>query len=330
MARLSFLNFFSLYLSSIWAIYKHLFSSLLNTNGVPILVKLMEICLGLYFWFCGLSPCTVDLDDQTTMHFWTVNHRRKNKPDLVMVHGYGGNSIWQFLGQVGPLSQAFNLYLPDLLFFGKSYTKRSDRSEVFQAKCVVEGLKRLGLNRFSVYGISYGGYVAYQMAQMCPDEVEKVVIVSSGIVWTEDQKQELLHKKHGRYGLEILLPENPCDLRLLVNLSVYKFNPLKWVPDFVIRKFVQAIMEYRKEKIEMVEHLLTGTLDSNFPVLTQETLIIWGDKDNVFPLNLAYQLHRHLGSKSKLEIIRDTGHAANIDSPEIVNALTKSFVSTLP
>ncbi|PON88938.1 Alpha/beta hydrolase fold [Trema orientale] len=316
----------SFYLLSIWAIYKHLVSGLVQSNGVPILVKLIEIFLGLHFRFHGLSPCTIDLDDQTTMHFWTANHRRFDKPDLVMVHGYGGNSIWQFLGQVGPLSKAFNLYLPDLLFFGKSHTKQSDRSEIFQAKCVVEGLKRLGLNRFSLYGISYGGYVAYRMAEMCPEEVEKVVIVSSGIVWTEDQKEELLYRKYGRNGLEILLPESPRDLRLLVNLSVYKFDPLKWVPDLVLRKFVQATKEYRKEKFEMVEHLLTKTPDSNFPILTQETLIIWGDRDNVFPLCLAYQLQRHLGPKSKLEIIKDTGHAANIDSPEMVNALTKSFV----
>lgn len=233
MARSKFLNPISL--------YKNHISRLLNSNnGVPIFVRLIEVFLGLYFWFCGLSPCTVDLDDQTTMHFWTANHRRFDKPDLVMVHGYGGNSIWQFLGQVGPLSKAFNLYLPDLLFFGKSYTKRSDRSEVFQAKCVVNGLKRLGLNRFSLYGISYGGYVAYRMAEMCQNEVDKVVIVSSGIVWTEDQKDELIYEKHERNALEILLPETTRDLRLLVNLSVYKFDPLKWVPDLILRKLLQV------------------------------------------------------------------------------------------
>ena len=240
MALSKFLNLLSFYLSSICAIYKHLIPGLFNSNGVPILVKLIEIFLRLYFWFCGLSPCTVDLDDQTTMHFWTATHRRFDKLDLVMVHGYGSNSLWQFLGQVGPLSRAFNLYLPDLLFFGQSYTKRSNRSEVFQAKCVVEGLKRIGLNRFSLYGISYGGYVAYRMAEMCPEEVEKVVIVSSGIVWTEDQKEEFLYRKYGRNGLDILVPESPRDLRLLVNLTMYKFDPFKWVPDLVLRKFVQV------------------------------------------------------------------------------------------
>lgn len=39
-----------------------------------------------------------------------------------------------------------------------------------------------------------------------------------------------------------------------------------------------------------------------------------------------YASSRHLGSKSELEIIKDTGHAANFDSPDTVNALIKSFV----
>ena len=204
-----------------------------------MLVKLIEYSLGLYFWFYDLSPCAIDLDDQTTVHFLTANHRKFDKPDLVMVHGYGGNSIWQFLGQVGPLSKSFNLYLPDLLFFGKSYTKRPERSEVFQANCVIEGLKRIGVKKFSLYGISYGGFVAYRMAEMFPNEVEKVVLVSSGIAWTEAQKEEILNKHEGSV-LDYLLPVSPRHLRHLVNQSFYKFDPFKWFPDFVIGKFVQV------------------------------------------------------------------------------------------
>ncbi|CAB4262414.1 unnamed protein product [Prunus armeniaca] len=103
-----------------------------------------------------------------------------------MLHGYGGNSKWQFIHQVGSLSQSFNLYIPDLLFFGKSYANKPERTEVFQAKCVAEGLKRLGVERFAVYSISHGGYVAYWMAEMYPKLVEKVVVVSCGVGMTEE------------------------------------------------------------------------------------------------------------------------------------------------
>ncbi|XVF27055.1 hypothetical protein REPUB_Repub14bG0073500 [Reevesia pubescens] len=315
------------YLSTALSIFCNLLVYILTTNHTPFLTKFMNAILSLYFRLCGLSPCTIDLDDQTTIHFWVANHRRFNKPSLVMVHGYGGNSLWQFLYQLGPLSRKFNVYVPDLLFFGKSYSKSLDRSDCFQAKCLADGLKRLGVDRFSVYAISYGGFVAYQMAEMCPDAVEKVVIMSSGILYTDDQRVEQL-RKIGRHPSEILVPKNPDDLRLLVNLSMYKPNSLYWLPDFLLREFITMMYDHcRKEKTELAEHLVEKKADTNVPILTQETLIIWGDQDKVFPLELAHQLQRHLGSKSRLEIIKETGHAANMESPAEVNKLVISFVS---
>lgn len=124
------------------------------------------------------------------------------------------------------------------MFFGKSYTNRSDRSESFQAKCVVEGLKRLGVDLFSVYGISYGGFVVYRMAEMCPEKVEKVVIVSSGVVWNDLQKEELLRENSN--ALEILVAQSPQNLRLLVRRSIYKYDVFKWVPDYVLQKLIDV------------------------------------------------------------------------------------------
>ncbi|XVF74319.1 hypothetical protein PTKIN_Ptkin13bG0101100 [Pterospermum kingtungense] len=196
-----------------------------------------------------------------------------------------------------------------------------------QAKCLSDGLKRLGVDRFSVYAISYGGFVAYRMAEMNPDAVEKVAIMSSGIVYTDDQRAEQM-KKIGRHPSEILVPKNPNDLRLLVNLSMYKQSSVYWFPDFLLRQFITMMYDHcRKEKMELAEQLAAKKADPNLPVLTQETLIIWGDQDKVFPLELAHQLQRHLGSKSRLEIIKDTGHGANMESPDEVNKLVISFVS---
>ncbi|XP_030526267.1 lipase 3 [Rhodamnia argentea] len=314
-------------LSTAIHVLKNLLSHLATLHRTPFLVTLVDIFLSLYFWSCGLTPCAVDLDDgQTTIHFWGSAHRRSKKPYLVLIHGYGGNSRWQFLAQVGPLSRSFNVFMPDLLFFGKSHTLGPQRSDVFQATCIVEGLKKLGVDKYSIYAISYGGFVGYRMAEIGADGVEKVVIVSSGIACTDEQKFEQL-RKIGRNPLEFLLPEKPQDLRVLVNLSIYKFNPLKWVPNFFLQQFIDVMCSnYREEKSELAEYLLFGKEDSKLPVLTQETLIIWGDQDKVFPLSFAHHLQKHLGPKSKLEIINDTGHAANVESPGAVNNFIRAFI----
>lgn len=240
MSSSELLHFFVFFLSTAQSLLRYLLACFFQLNRASVLFFVVDAVFSVYFWFCGLTSLTVDLDDRTTMHFWTSTHRRFDKPNLVMVHGYGGDARWQFLYQVGFLSRKFNLYVPDLLFFGKSYSNRPDRTEEFQAGCLVEGLKRLGVDRFSAYSISYGGYVAYRMAEICPKEMmEKLVIVSSGVGWSDEVKIEQI-KKIGRDPKELLLPTNPDDLRLLVKLSVYKGKPLKWLPDFFLQEFINV------------------------------------------------------------------------------------------
>lgn len=94
------------------------------------------------------------------------------------------------------------------------------------------------MERCSVYAISYGGYVCYRMAEMHPQLVEKAVIVSSGVGCTESQKEHL-----GSVGIDVvdlLLPRSPPGMRRLVELTVYKSNPLRWFPEFLLNEFIDV------------------------------------------------------------------------------------------
>ncbi|KAF6162420.1 hypothetical protein GIB67_017308 [Kingdonia uniflora] len=289
-------------------------------------VTLNEYLLHLYFHYHNLKPQTITLDSHTHLHFWVPTTINKSKPSIVLIHGFGGNAKWQLHHQISSLSQSSNLYVPDLLFFGKSYSSRSGRSDAFQAECVGEGLRRLGVERYGVFGVSYGGYVAYQMADMYRDEVEKVVVLSSGICYSEEERVRKIIGG-GKDVEDIFIPENVEDLRMLIGLSWFK--PF-WVPDFVLQDFINVMNRtHKKERKEMLHHLLMSKSDlDSLPVLNQETLIIWGDADKVFPLNLGHRLARHLGAKAKLEVIKDVGHAANLESPHAVNHLLKSFFTS--
>ncbi|KAD4585027.1 hypothetical protein E3N88_22628 [Mikania micrantha] len=193
------------------------------------------------------------------------------------------------------------------------------------AKCVCDGLKKMKVDKFSVYAISYGGFVGYRMAEVKEEMVEKLVIVSSGIVCKHDRKLEHV-KKIGRSVVDLLVAKTPEDLRMLCRMSIHKCDIGRWIPDFFLWGFI-AVECCRKEKEELVEELLTDQPeDVDLPVLTQETLLIWGEKDTVFPLDWAYQLQRHLGKKSRLEIIRNVGHAANFEAPYSLNRYITTFL----
>ncbi|PWA42014.1 Alpha/beta hydrolase fold-1 [Artemisia annua] len=227
-----------------------------------------DVLLSMYFRYCGLARSSVHLDDnQTIMHIWGSKRREYNKANLVLIHGFGGNSKWQFLLQIRQLARDFNVYVPDLVFFGESYSSNSDRSIGFQAKCVCDGLKKMRVDKFSVYAISYGGFVGYRMAEVYDDMVEKLVIVSSGIVCKHDRKLEHV-KKIGRSVVDLLVAKTPEDLRMLCRISIHKYDIGRWIPDFFLWGFI-GLECCGKEKEELVHELLNEKHDVDLPILTQ-------------------------------------------------------------
>lgn len=90
-------------------------------------------------------------------------------------------------------------------------------------------------------------------------------------------------------------------------------------------------VDQRKERTELLQELLkNGAGIDPLPVLPQKTLVLWGDKDQVFPIDLGYRLHRHLGGESRLEIIKDAGHALQLEGAEKVNRFIRSFLIDEP
>ncbi|XP_010685311.2 uncharacterized protein LOC104899751 [Beta vulgaris subsp. vulgaris] len=312
-------------------IIRKIITNVPKLKHTPIFVPIAQNLLSSYYYYCfGLLPCIIDLDDQTTMHFWISNHRRHDRPNLVLIHGCGGDACWQFFLQIGSLSKSFNIYMPDLLFFGKSYTKCMDRTPRYQAKCVMEGLKKgFGVDRCTVYSISYGGWVGYSMAEMYPNIVEMNVIVSTGVGTTIEQKLNQLSRvgKQAEDLVQVVIPKDTDAIKLLVKSSSYKSNPAIWAPDFLLWEFIRVMEDKnRKEKEELIRCLISGEADSNVSALSQETLLVWGDQDIFFPEDIGHQLLRMLGPKARLMIIKETGHAVNIDSPKELNELIKSFI----
>ncbi|KAG6493085.1 hypothetical protein ZIOFF_048061 [Zingiber officinale] len=137
-------------------------------------------------------------------------------PALLLIHDFGDNSKWQWERQIGALSRSFDLYIPDLLFFGRSRSSCADRSVGYQARCVAEVMRLLGVARYSVMGISYGGFMAFRLAEMEAMSVERVAILTAGICMSPEQLR-VMSAKEKRDVCDLLLPQKADDLRALVS-----------------------------------------------------------------------------------------------------------------
>lgn len=97
-------------------------------------------------------------------------------------------------------------------------------------------MRSLGVERYSVAGISYGGFVAFRLAAEA-EEVERLVVLTAGIGATATEMREMADGEK-RDVSEILLPEKAEDLMTLMRRSMHR-SP-EWVPEFLLRDFLQV------------------------------------------------------------------------------------------
>ncbi|XP_062149399.1 uncharacterized protein LOC133858004 isoform X1 [Alnus glutinosa] len=281
----------------------------------------------------GLRSTTTDLGEGTVMHCWVPKAHSPSKPNLLLIHGIGANAMWQWADFISPLIPHFNLYVPDLVFYGDSYTVRPERSEAFQARCVMGVMEAQGvlIKTMSVAGISYGGFVAYSMAAQFRDRVERVVLCCAGVCMEEkDMEEGLFQVKSVDEAVSILLPQTPEMVKQLMRLTFVKAN-YKGIPSCFLSDFIDMMCTYYKEKKDLIEALHKDRKLSDLPKITQPALLIWGEQDQVFPLELAYRLERHVGEKAQLVILKNAGHAINIEKPkEMLKHMKSFFVDPLP
>lgn len=279
----------------------------------------------------GLRSVTTDLGEGTVVHCWVPKIPNESKPNLLLVHGFGANAMWQYAEHLRHFTPGFNVYVPDLVFFGESYTTRRDRSESFQAQSLMKMMEAHGVLRMSLVGISYGGFVGYSMAAHFPNRMDKMALCCAGVCLEEKDLEDGFFKVSDLdEALSILLPQTPEKLRELMKFSFVKPSA-KWVPSYFLTDFIDVMCtEYLKEKRELIGAILKDRKLSDLPKITQRLLIIWGEEDKIFPLELGYRLQRHVGESAEIAVVKNAGHAVNIEKPKDFIKHLKSFLYDPP
>lgn len=262
------------------------------------------------------------------MHCWVPKTRNDSKPDLVLIHGLGANALWQWINIIPRMIHYFNVYVPDLLFFGDSFTTRPERSESFQAECVMRVMEAHSVKKLSLVGLSYGGFVGYSMAAQFKEKIEKVVICCSGVCLEEQDLRDGMFKVSDlEEAAKILVPQSPEKLKELTGFCFFKPPPLTLVPSCLLSDYIDAMCtEYVEEKRDLVRAIPKDRKISNICKITQPTLILWGEHDQIFPLELGQRLKSHLGDNAQLIVIKNAGHAFSYEKPKEFYKNLKSFL----
>jgi pimeloyl-ACP methyl ester carboxylesterase len=85
-----------------------------------------------------------------------------------------------------------------------------------------QDLHRQLQNQIQLVGTNYGGMVAFQMAEMYPNFVKKVMISSSGVGFVSTSLDELLARSNLSSISELMLPSSVKGMKVFLANVTYK------------------------------------------------------------------------------------------------------------
>ncbi|WP_297218166.1 alpha/beta hydrolase [Thermoplasma sp.] len=212
---------------------------------------------------------------------------------LVFLHGLGGSgNNWLRLDRF--LDQRFRMLCFDLLGHGRSDKPRIEYTIEVQASAVMDALNRMGIDRFTLVGNSYGGWISLYITvkKKAPDYL--VLVDSAGLNPTiAEIGEEALDK----FVKKVMSVEDGNDEYIIRNISINN----------------------SKEEWKMKEDDLRS--------IKAKTLIIWGTADNVLSIDYGRRFHE-LIPNSELYEIPYARHTPQISHPQIVARIINENIRT--
>ncbi len=203
----------------------------------------------------------------------------KKRLTNIYLHGWGTNH--KSLEFCGESLKAENSLFVDFPPFGKSKTEPEDWSIFTYSNMVISLCKHLGIERFNLFGHSFGGRVAILISTICKEETNKLVLIDSA-------------------GVK---PKR----RLSYYIKVWKFKLRKRLGKDISKYGSEDYKRLSKNMKKVFTQIVNTDLEDFLPMIKAETLIVFGEKDMSTPLYMARKLKRGI-CNSKLVIMGGCGH----------------------
>jgi pimeloyl-ACP methyl ester carboxylesterase len=212
------------------------------------------------------------------------NRDSGNGEPLVLLHGFTGcGDDWQHVF-AEPLP-GFRIIAPDLPGHGRSPNPRADFKFADVARDVFALLDRLQIDRFKAIGMSAGANTLLHMATQQPDRISAFIHVSG-------------------------TPRFPDQARMIMRtMTAETRSPAEWqlmrerhhLGDDQIRALWRYAREFAGDRDDM--NFTAASLSK----ITARTLLVHGDRDPLYPVELAVELMRGIPNSS-LWVVPSGGH----------------------
>jgi pimeloyl-ACP methyl ester carboxylesterase len=209
---------------------------------------------------------------------------------LLLLHGFGGCSQnWHPF--TARLSERYRLIVVDLRGHGHSsnpgnkFTHREAANDVFLL------LEKLGIHHCSAMGMSTGGMVLLHMATSQPSRIDSMVLISATSHFTDQARTIMRRASFDTMPREVQDMYRECAKR----------------GDDQIRQLISQFNALHENYDDM------NFTPQSLSTITARTLVVHGDRDNFFPVEIAVSIYRSIPDAA-LWIVPDGDHVPIYDS----------------
>ena len=207
----------------------------------------------------------------------------EGEPLLWLHGGMGAGADWKYIFEDPP--EGYRLIAPDLR--GHGATANPSGAFTFR-QCALDVLalvRHLGIPRIKAIGLSGGGITLLHVATLQPSAVESMVVISAPPYFP---------------------PEARVTMRQFSETAIGEAEMAR----------MRQRHKYGDAQLRQLVSMARGFADSyddvNFTppylsTIAAETLIVFGDRDPLYPVSLAIELHRAI-SRSYLWVVPNGGH----------------------
>jgi len=232
---------------------------------------------------------------------------------FLILHGWGGSSGSWIEVQEILAKEGFKVVVPDFPGFGKSHSPPVSWEVGDYRDFIFSLVEKIGLEKISLMGHSFGGRVAIKFATLYPERLKNLILCSSAGI------------KHE------LTPPQKIILKLaLIGNFLFSRRLLRRFKDVARNIFYSFLRkkDYTKAKgvmRETFQKVIAENLESELSKIKTRTLLIWGEKDKSVPLEDAYLMKEKI-PQSILEVIPGASHTPNLEEPKKLAEIISKFL----
>jgi pimeloyl-ACP methyl ester carboxylesterase len=254
-------------------------------------------------------------------------------PPLILLHGAGDNALdWRWV--MPTLAATHRVYAPDLPGSPDSARPPADYSPAFFGRFVAGFLDALGIERAAMVGNSLGGLVALRVALSEPARVAALVLVDSAGLGPEVNPAFTTVNVPGLGEAAMPFWRTPIGAHqrawgrtALLFAHPPRSVPREWLAEQ--RRLAQS-PGYLEAHLTALRALVRPigqreVLVERLPSLKVPTLVVWGERDRVFPERQAREAVVRL-QEGSLALIPDCGHMPHVECPERFLAALDGFL----